>query len=163
MDVCFVLRARAHVGVMLSCWWGSRTVTLPPPVIVAILLSCISATPQAHHYPLCTFLKENVEWLASSMDQQVVLFMRWAQAAILRKKLLFMSFNLSTNTPSIPCLFIISEHTSHFEPSALDLCVVSNIQILCLPAHTSHLLQVADQTVILPCKNDWKSHAKHTV
>jgi hypothetical protein len=59
---------------------------------------------------------------------------------------------INKHTPSTPRLFIIDGHTSHFEPSALDLCVQSDIQILCLPAHTSHLLQVADLTVFGPFK-----------
>jgi hypothetical protein len=56
------------------------------------------------------------------------------------------------HTPSTNRLFIIDGHTSHFEPSALDMCVEHNIQVLCLPSHTSHLLQVADLTIFAAFK-----------
>ncbi len=60
---------------------------------------------------------------------------------------------MNTHTPSTPRLLIVDGHTSHFEPAALDLCVASHISLLCLPAHTSHLIQVADLTVFGPFKS----------
>ena len=59
---------------------------------------------------------------------------------------------INKHTPSSPRLLILDGHTSHFAPAALGLFVAWDIRVLCLPSHTSHLLQVADLTVFGPFK-----------
>lgn len=55
-----------------------------------------------------------------------------------------------------PKLLILDGHASHINPTLVELAIEKNIHLLCLPAHTSHLLQPLDVAVFKPVKTQWK-------
>ena len=50
----------------------------------------------------------------------------------------------SINTSSTN-LLILDNHESHMSPNAIDVAIQNNVDIIALPAHTSHFLQPLDQ------------------
>lgn len=59
-------------------------------------------------------------------------------------------------TESDPVLFIIDGCKAHLSIEALEFAESHNIHILCLPPHTSHILQVDDLSVFGPLKIAWR-------
>ena len=59
-------------------------------------------------------------------------------------------------------LFIIDGAKSHVDLEALEFAVQNNIHIICIPAHTSHVLQVADLALFGPFKKYWKAVCRRT-
>jgi hypothetical protein len=41
-------------------------------------------------------------------------------------------------------VLILDGHSSHLSLSAIELCLNNNITMICLPAHSSHILQTLD-------------------
>jgi hypothetical protein len=56
-----------------------------------------------------------------------------------------------------PLLFIVDGAKSHIDLAAIDLARSKQINILCLPSQTTHLLQVADVALFGPFKQYWKT------
>lgn len=54
-------------------------------------------------------------------------------------------------------LLILDGHNSHLSLDLIDIAVSNNIELLCLPAHTSHLVQPLDVGVYKPVKLAWRS------
>jgi len=52
--------------------------------------------------------------------------------------------------PERPQLLLLDGHSSHETLGLLELAVRENIQVLCLPPHTTHMLQPLDRTVFGP-------------
>ena len=50
------------------------------------------------------------------------------------------------------CLLILDGHSSHLSLQCLEYCVEHQIELLCLPPHTTHVLQPLDRTVFKPLK-----------
>jgi hypothetical protein len=50
------------------------------------------------------------------------------------------------------CLLILDGHASHSSLKCLDYCRDNDIEMLCLPPHTIHVLQPLDGTVFKPIK-----------
>ena len=44
-----------------------------------------------------------------------------------------------------PVLLLMDNHETHLSPDSIDLAIQNNVEILALPAHTSHFLQPLDQ------------------
>ena len=53
--------------------------------------------------------------------------------------------NSKSSTTSEPTLLILDNHSSHMSPTVIDSAINNNIEIIGLPAHTSHFLQPLDQ------------------
>lgn len=53
-------------------------------------------------------------------------------------------------------VLILDGHNSHISIDLIDLAVENNIEILCLPAHTSHVLQPLDVGVFKSVKQSWR-------
>jgi hypothetical protein len=60
-------------------------------------------------------------------------------------------------TKDRPLLFIIDGAKAHIDYEALEFAVGRGIQVLCLPSHTTHILQVADVALFGPFKTLWRS------
>lgn len=58
-------------------------------------------------------------------------------------------------------LLIIDGHSSHVTLDSIDLARQNNIHILCLPAHTTHVLQPLDVGVFKTVKLEWKKILKN--
>ena len=52
-------------------------------------------------------------------------------------------------------LLIINGHESHYSVDFQDLCKEKNIILLCMPAHSSHLLQPLDVACFSPLKRKY--------
>jgi hypothetical protein len=50
------------------------------------------------------------------------------------------------------CLLVLDGHGSHSSLNCLDYCRDNGIEMLCLPPHTTHVLQPLDRTVFKPIK-----------
>jgi hypothetical protein len=59
------------------------------------------------------------------------------------------------NTSGKPVLLIFDGHGSHITDEMIELAVNNNIELLCLPAHTTHKLQPLDVGVFGPLQTAW--------
>jgi hypothetical protein len=50
------------------------------------------------------------------------------------------------------CLMILDGHASHFSLKCLYYCRDNDTEMLCVPSHTTHVLQPLDRTVFNPIK-----------
>lgn len=50
------------------------------------------------------------------------------------------------------CLLLLDGHISHHSLQCLEYCAQHEIELLCLPPHTTHVLQPLDRTVFKPLK-----------
>ena len=57
-----------------------------------------------------------------------------------------------------PILLVLDGHRSHETLDILELAVGENIEILCLPPHTTHFLQPLDRTVFGPMSSAYNRH-----
>ena len=57
-------------------------------------------------------------------------------------------------------LLIFDGHHSHISLELIELARENNIHLLCLPPHTTHLLQPLDVGVFGPLKQAWKKILK---
>ena len=54
-------------------------------------------------------------------------------------------------------VLILDGHTSHLSTAVIRFCIASKIILLCLPPHTTHLLQPLDVGIFAPLANTYKS------
>ena len=59
-----------------------------------------------------------------------------------------------------PILFILDGASSHINEESLQYAKAHDINILLLPSHTTHLLQVADVAVFRPFKAYWEGRMR---
>jgi len=57
-------------------------------------------------------------------------------------------------------MLLIDDHASHITTQVIDYCVSQKIILLCLPTHTTHLLQPLDVEVFAPLATAYKSHVQ---
>jgi len=57
-------------------------------------------------------------------------------------------------------MLLIDGHASHITTQVIDYCVSQKIILLCLPAHTTHLLQPLDVGVFAPLATAYKAHVQ---
>jgi len=57
-------------------------------------------------------------------------------------------------------MLLIDGHASHIATQVIDYCVSQKIILLCLPAHTTHLLQPLDVGVFAPLATAYKAHVQ---
>ena len=53
-------------------------------------------------------------------------------------------------------ILILDGHNSHVTLETIETCKSNNIRLLCLPAHSSHILQPLDVGVFVHVKNSWR-------
>ena len=54
-------------------------------------------------------------------------------------------------------VLILDGHSSHLSLTAIEVCIENNITMLCLPAHSSHILQPLDVGVYGHVKKEWRT------
>jgi len=64
-------------------------------------------------------------------------------------------FAAGTSNLDGPKLLIFDGHSSHISPHVVDLAVQNNIELLCLPAHTSSIFQALDVGVFKAVRGAW--------
>lgn len=57
------------------------------------------------------------------------------------------------------CLLILDGHASHCSLKCLNYCTDNEIELLCLPPHTTHVLQPLDRTLFKPLKTFYHQEA----
>ena len=60
-------------------------------------------------------------------------------------------------TKERPILLIQDGHGSHISPELIDKARQNNVEIMCLPPHTTHVLQPLDKVMFGPLKKAWSS------
>lgn len=55
-----------------------------------------------------------------------------------------------------PKLLILDGHSSHITLDIVRLAKENNIEIVCLPPHSTHILQPLDVAVFKPMKTEWR-------
>ena len=63
-------------------------------------------------------------------------------------------------TTKHPVLLVFDGHHSHISLDLINFASENNIHLLCLPPHTTHLLQPLDVSVFGPVKAVWKKIVK---
>lgn len=53
-------------------------------------------------------------------------------------------------------ILFVDGHYSHISIETIDLAIENNIVLICLPPHTTHILQPLDVSVFKPVKSAWK-------
>jgi len=67
------------------------------------------------------------------------------------------------NTSGKPILLILDGHGSHESVKIIDLALTHNIMVLCLPPHTTHMLQPLDVGVFGPFAREWSEECDRIV
>ena len=62
--------------------------------------------------------------------------------------------------PGKKCILFMDGHSSHLTVEAINFCVDHDIEILCLPPHSSHRLQPLDTHFNKPMKASWADEVK---
>jgi len=57
-------------------------------------------------------------------------------------------------------LLILDGHASHITTKAIKFCIASKIILLCLPPHTTHLLQPLDVDIFAPLATAYKASVR---
>ena len=57
-------------------------------------------------------------------------------------------------------ILCVDGHASHISTAAIEYCITRKIIVLCLPAHTTHLLQPLDVGVFAPLSIAYKNHVQ---
>ena len=70
------------------------------------------------------------------------------------------SFFLSSIPPSQPVLLIMDGHGSHISIEIIELAMSNDVHLLCLPSHTTHLLQPLDVGAFKPFKTAYSKACK---
>ena len=65
----------------------------------------------------------------------------------------YIQFLIKELPPKRPVLFIQDGHASHLSLDVIDLARANDMHLLCLPAHTTHILQPLDEGVFKSFKN----------
>ena len=57
--------------------------------------------------------------------------------------------------PGKKCLLFLDGHASHLSTDAIEFCMANDIELFCLPPHSSHRLQPLDTHFNKPLKSSW--------
>jgi hypothetical protein len=109
---------------VLSCISASGAFL--PPMIVYPRKKSVPVQLREGAYPNTLFLHSDSGWITTE------LFLEWFK------------FFLLNIPPTRPVLLIQDGHHSHVSIELIELAQSNNIHLLCLPAHTTHLLQPLD-------------------
>ena len=60
-----------------------------------------------------------------------------------------------------PKLLLLDGHASHFSIKVIEIADANNIHIICMPAHSTHLLQPLDVGVFHHFKSAWRKTLKN--
>ncbi len=118
-------------------------VSLPPAVIFK------GKSVQQQWFPIAK--DELKDWLFTATDKgwvNRVVALEWLQRVFIPRT--------QPQDPSQRRLLILDGHDSHTSTEFIWECFSNNIQMLFLPAHTSHVLQPLDLSVFSPLKHTYR-------
>ena len=126
-------RGKTHT--ILSCVSASG-VSLPPMMVYPRKRQ-VPQSLREGAYPNTLFVSSESGWINSE------LFIEW------------FNFFIHNIPPVRPVLLLLDGHKSHASIELIELALSNNIHLLCLPAHTSHLLQPLDVGVFKSFKTNF--------
>ena len=118
-----------------------------------MLLSCVSASGQVIP-PFMAYRKRPVPPKSDKVPIQNTFF-QVSDNGWITKELFFEWFKLFVQTisPIRPVLLILDGHTSHITINVIEFARANEIHLLCLPSHTSHVVQPLDVGVFKSFKS----------
>ncbi len=126
---------RGKTRTVLSCVSACGFVV--PPMIVYPHKRAVPTQLREGAYPNTLFTVSDTGWSNSE------LYLQWFQ------------FFLSNIPPTRPVLLIQDGHQSHVSIELIELARENGVNLLCLPSHTSHLLQPLDVGVFKSFKSNF--------
>jgi hypothetical protein len=99
-------------------------------------------------------------WVNNRMDKQTVLHVSengWTDRTIALAWLRHFDQSTSSQTKGKYRLLILDGHTSHVSLPFIEYCEEHNIIPLCLPPHSTHILQPLDVGIFSPLAKAYKS------
>ena len=124
---------------ILSCVSASGS-TLPPFMIYP--RKRVTDNLKAGAVPGTTFHCSDTGWVNSE------LFLEWLR------------FFVQSIPPARPVLLILDGHASHVSIEAVEFARSNEVHMLCIPAHTTHILQPLDVGVFKPFKSAYNKACK---
>ncbi len=124
-------RGKTHT--ILSC--VSATGFVVPPMMVYPRKTCVPDKLKEGAFPNTVFRSSENGWINKD------LFVEWFR------------FFLKSIPPSRPILLIQDGHGSHVSIELIEIARENNVSLLCLPSHTSHILQPLDVGVFKSFKS----------
>ncbi|KAM4620718.1 uncharacterized protein ACJ7VT_007344 [Polymixia lowei] len=99
-------------------------------------------------YPRATHNEEAVPHIAYGKSQT-----GYINSEVFRKW--FVEHFLKYATQERPLLLILDDHQSHLDPELVRVAQTEGVILLCLPSHTSHILQPLDASFFGPLKKEF--------
>ncbi len=115
-------RGKTHT--VLSCVSASGYTM--PPMMVYPRKKAVPEQCKAGALPCTLFASSSSGWINTD------LFLQW------------FSFFLSSIPPARPVLLVMDGHGSHMSIELIELARANDVHLLCLPSHTTHILQPLD-------------------
>ena len=151
-----------HITGMMACNVFGQG---PPPLIIFKDLRCLPDE-------LKMFSDSHEAWFSSTPSGYMTkdMFVFWTLCFI--NWLSHFRLTLSSHLHNSQALIILDGHTSRENPLAMALLKKARINVLCLPSHTTHVLQIFDVSLASPLKRIFgtvfkkelkKKHAKRTI
>ena len=126
-------RGKTHT--ILSC--VSATGFMVPPMIIYPRKTCVPDKLKEGAFPNTLFKNSESGWINSE------LFVEW------------FTFFLKSIPPVRPVLLVQDGHSSHVCIELIEMARANDVCLLCLPAHTSHILQPLDVGVFKSFKSNF--------
>ena len=114
-------RGKTHT--VLACVSASGYVL--PPMIIYPRKKCVTESLKEGGIPDTFFATSESEWINSELYLECCYF-------------------LEHIPPTRPALLLKDGHTSHTSIEVIELARTNNVHILCVPTHTTHVLQPLD-------------------
>ena len=119
---------------------------------------------------MCCSTIHNIPWKADDRQYEVGAIpgtafhcsdSGWVNSELFYK---WFEFFIQSIPPSQPVLLLLDGHASHMSIEAIELARSNQVHILCIPAHTTHLLQPLDVGIFKSLKsNYYKACRKYIV
>lgn len=139
MCLVFILSRKGKNHTILACVSATGS-SLPPFMIYPRKRICDSIKEGA--YPGTSFNCSDSDWVTQE------LYMEWFK------------FFLKNIASTRPILLIADRHSSHVCMDVIELARKSDVHLLCLPSHTTHLLLPLDVGVFTPLKSYYNKECK---
>lgn len=126
-ETAFLDKAEARERVTVHCCISAAGQSIPPLIIYP---RCLPETPYAQDGP-----SDAIYTVSPKGLMEAELFLEWLEH--------FIRFAPSDR----PLLLYLDQNETHMSKQVVDFCAGHGIEVVCLPAHVSHLLQPLDVAV----------------
>ena len=118
------------------------------------VVSCCSAG--GHHIPPMVIYYRRPELTNGEVPDTIYGLSRngWMDSDLFHQW--FTTHFLSYVPPSRPILLLLDGHSTHFNPSTIEIAAKEKVIVFCLPPHSSHLTQPLDKGCFGPLKQHWR-------